>query len=79
MSLSTAEMQTPETAGLLAEVEARKELRRAADRAELHVALHEMAEGLRGLIRVAPFASIAAAAALGMFWSRRRARRPLRK
>ena len=66
MSLTSVEAELPEaSADLVAEVETRKELRRAADKAEFRVALHDMAEGLRGLIRVAPFASIGLAAALG--------------
>ena len=77
MSLTSVEAELPEaSADLVAEVETRKELRRAADKAEFRVALHDMAEGLRGLIRVAPFVSIGLAASLGMLWSRRRARKP---
>ena len=63
-------------AGLAANGRARVELRRAADRAGLRLAVHDLAEGLRGVIRIAPFASVILAAVLGMRLSRRRPRRP---
>ena len=62
---------------LAANVEERTQLRREADKAQFRVAAHDLAEGLRGLIRVAPFASVVTAVALGLMWGRRRPRRPL--
>jgi hypothetical protein len=63
---------------LAANVEERTQLRREVDKAQFRVAAHDLAEGLRGMIRVAPFVSVAAAVALGLLWGRRRRpRRPL--
>ena len=63
---------------LAANVEERTQLRREVDKAQFRVAAHDIAEGLRGLIRVAPLASVATAVALGLLWGRRRTpRRPL--
>ena len=57
---------------LAANVEERTQLRREVDKAQFRVAAHDIAEGLRGLIRVAPLASVATAVALGLLWGRRR-------
>jgi hypothetical protein len=56
--------------------EARTQLRREADKAQLRMAVHDLAEGLRGMIRVAPFASVGVAVALGLLFGRRRSRKP---
>ena len=69
--LDTAESE------LAANVEERVQLRREADKAQFRLAARDLAEGLRGLIRVAPLASVATAVALGLLWGRRRRpRRP---
>ena len=66
-------------AGLDAADVARTELRREADRVQLRVALHDLAEGFRGMIRVAPFASVATAVAVGLLMGRRKRRAPARR
>jgi hypothetical protein len=55
--------------------DARVQLRREADKAELRLALRDLAEGLRGMIRVAPLVSVAAGVGFGLLLSRRRSRR----
>jgi hypothetical protein len=62
-------------ADLAANAEARTELRRAADKAVFRQAAHDLADGLRGLIRVAPLVSVATAVGLGLLWGRRRTKR----
>jgi hypothetical protein len=62
-------------ADLAANAEARTELRRQADKAVFRQAAHDLADGLRGLIRVAPLVSVASAVALGLLWGRRRPKR----
>jgi hypothetical protein len=65
-------------AELAAADDARTQLRRVSDKAELRLALRDLAEGLRGMIRVAPLASVAAAVGFGMLLNRRRRPRPRR-
>ena len=61
--------------GLAPEGEERRNLRRAVDKLELRLALRDLAEGVRGLIRVTPLTAVFAATLLGMSLARRR-RRP---
>jgi hypothetical protein len=57
--------------------DARTQLRREADKVELRLALRDLADGFRGMIRVAPLLSVGAAVAFGLMFGRRRApRRP---
>ena len=53
----------------------RQNLQRKAAGAELGLALRDLKEGLRGMIRVSPLVSVFAAAVLGAAWARRRPRR----
>ena len=66
-------------ANLAANADERRLLRREVDRSELQLALRNLAEGLRGAIRVAPLVSVAAGVALGVAWGRRGRRRPVRR
>ena len=61
---------------IAANVDERKALRRKVDKVEFGLALHDLAEGVRGLIRVTPFTAVLAGVALGMaVGARRRGRR----
>ena len=64
-------------AGLAAHAEAGARIRREVDKTELRLAMRELAEGLRGMIRVAPLTSVLAGLATGLVISARR-RRPRR-
>ncbi len=66
-------------AELAAADDERTRLRGETDKVEFRVAMHDLAEGLRGMIRVAPFASVAAGVVLGMLLRRRRRPRPMRR
>ncbi len=66
-------------AQLTANDDTRKQLRREVAGAEFRLALRNLREGLRGMIRVSPLLSIATAALLGAAWSRRGRRRPIRR
>jgi hypothetical protein len=65
--------------GLAPEREERRDLRRAVDKLELRLALRDLTEGVRGLIRVTPLTAVFAATLLGMALARRRRRPPLRR
>jgi ElaB/YqjD/DUF883 family membrane-anchored ribosome-binding protein len=74
------ETETPADMRELADTaDARKRLRRQADRTELRLALADLAESLRGFVRSAPLTAVAAAAALGVVFSRRKRRQPARR
>jgi hypothetical protein len=60
---------------LAAQSAARDKLREEADKRELRLALHDLAEGLRGMIRVHPLASVVGGVGLGLLLARRRKRR----
>ena len=62
--------------GLATERSERKEARRALDKLELRLAFRDLAEGLRGLIRVTPLTAVFAATLFGMALARRRRRPP---
>jgi hypothetical protein len=65
---------TPALDALAAQSAARDKLRQEADKREWRLALHDLAEGLRGIIRVHPLASVIGGVALGamLFRSKRR-------
>jgi hypothetical protein len=68
------------TAELSANADARKGLRREVDKKELRLAAHNLLEGVRGVIRVAPLLSVAVGLALGAAWAPRgRRRAPVRR
>src|SRR5437763_809869 len=52
----------------------RDKLQDEADKRQLRVALHDLAEGVRGMIRVSPLASVIGGIAFGMMLARRRRR-----
>ena len=58
---------------------ARNQLRREVMGVELKMALRDLREGLRGMIRVSPLTSVITAALIGAAWSRRSRRRPVRR
>lgn len=60
---------------IAANAETHDELREEADKRELRLAVHNLAEGVRGMIRVNPLSSILVGVAVGMMLSRRRRRR----
>ena len=62
-------------ADLAANDDARTQIRRQADKAQLRLALHDLKSGLRGMIRVAPLASVFVGVALGVALGKRRSRR----
>ncbi|MDE3176008.1 MAG: hypothetical protein KGM15_07875 [Pseudomonadota bacterium] len=50
---------------------ARDEIQRQADRAQLRLALRDLASGLRGMIRAAPLASVLVGVAIGVALGKR--------
>ena len=76
--LESAALERDEAlADLAAHADAGAKIRREADKAELRLALRELAEGMRGIVRVAPLTAVLAGVAAGMLLSRRRRpRRP---
>jgi len=56
---------------LSANADTRRDLRRRADKLELRLAFRDLADGVRGLIRVAPFTAVLAGVALGLSLSKR--------
>jgi hypothetical protein len=64
-------------ADLTANADARAKLRQQVDKTELRLAFRNLAEGVRGMIRVAPFTALLVGVAAGItFGARRRPRRP---
>ncbi len=64
-------------ADLAANADARARLRRQAEKTELRLAFRNLAEGVRGMIRVAPFTALLVGVASGVaLGARRRPRRP---
>ena len=59
--------------------EARTQLRREMTGAQLALALRDLREGVRGMIRVSPLISVMTAAIVGAVWARRRPRKPVRR
>jgi hypothetical protein len=57
----------------------RADLQREVMGAELKLALKDLREGVRGMIRVSPLTSVFAAALIGMVMARRRRRRDVRR
>jgi hypothetical protein len=65
---------------LFANADARRDMRRKADKVELRLAFRELTDGVRGLIRVAPLTAVVAGVVLGIGLGKRsRARRPPRR
>jgi hypothetical protein len=63
---------TPALDALAAQSAARDKLRQEVDKREWRLALHDLAEGLRGVIRVHPLASVMGGVALGVMLLRRK-------
>jgi hypothetical protein len=61
-----------------ANVEARTQLRREVGKREFRLAIHDLAEGLRGIIRAAPLAALLAGVSAG-YMLRGRRRGPVRR
>ena len=80
MSLPSEELSNDQDA-LFANADARRDLRRKADKVELRLAFRELTDGVRGLIRVAPLTAVFAGIAIGIGLGKRsRVRRaPLRR
>ena len=57
----------------------RLQLRRKMAVTELRLAVRDLQQGLRGMIRVSPLLSVATAALIGAAWSRRGRRRQVRR
>jgi hypothetical protein len=67
-------------AELSANADTRKDLRREVDNKELRLAAHNLLEGVRGVVRVAPLLSVALGLAIGVAWAPRgRRRAPVRR
>jgi predicted nucleic acid-binding protein len=62
---------------LFANADTRRDLRRKADKVELRLAFRDLADGVRGLIRVAPFTAVLAGVALGLSLGKRSSSRRL--
>jgi Flp pilus assembly protein CpaB len=54
-------------------------LQRKVTGAELRLALRDLRDGVRGMIRVSPLISVATAALIGAAWARRGRRRPVKR
>jgi hypothetical protein len=63
-------------ADLAANADARAKLRRQVDKTELRLAFRDLAEGVRGMIHVAPFTAILVGVATGIAFGARRRPRP---
>jgi hypothetical protein len=59
-----------------ANAEARAELRQQADKQQLRLAMRDLTEGVRGVIRVAPLTALVVGLAAGMLLRRNRRRPP---
>ncbi len=53
---------------------ARSNLRRQVNKREFRLAIHDLAEGLRGIVRVAPVTAVLAGVAAGLMIGKRRRR-----
>ena len=66
-------------AQLAANDDERSQLQRQMMGAEFRLALRDLRDGVRGMIRVSPLLSVATAALIAAFWARRGRRRPVRR
>jgi len=53
-------------AALFANADARRDIRRRADKVEMRLAFRELTDGVRGLIRVAPLTAVLAGIVIGV-------------
>jgi hypothetical protein len=87
MTVATPDQFVDKTAQALAEAradlsaadDARAELKSKAAGVELKLALRDLREGVRGMIRVSPLISVFVAAAFGAAWARSGRKRPVRR
>ena len=59
---------------LFSNAHARSNIRARVDKEELNLAMRDLSEGTRGMIRVAPFTAVVVGIALGMMVGRRRSK-----
>jgi hypothetical protein len=65
-----------EQEALFANADVRRDLRRRADKLELRLAFRELADGIRGMIRVAPLTAVFTGIAIGIGLAKRSRARP---
>ena len=71
------EAETPVERELVENADRRTQLRRQSNRAQVKLALGDLAEALRGFIRAAPLTAVATAAGVGALIATRKRRRPI--
>jgi hypothetical protein len=76
---SRANGAAAETDAFEASADARAELRQQADKRQLRLAMRDLAEGVRGFIRVAPLTTVVVGFAVGMLLRGRKRRPPPRR